>query len=488
MSHLAHFISGKWCLGKGPVLIKRSPENQDILWKASSANIEDVQNACLAARAAFYNWSHLSLEQRITIVQSFATRLSEQKEQVATLISQETSKPLWETRIEVQSMIYKASISQEAYSIRTGFSETLLPNGKIQLRHKPHGVMAVFGPYNFPGHLPNGHIIPALIAGNTIVFKPSEFVPATAELIVQIWQDVGLPNGVLNLIQGDRETGNALLKNIQIDGVLFTGSAAVGCYFHRFLSGQPEKILALEMGGNNALIIDSYTNFDAVIRLIIESAFISAGQRCTCARRLLVKFGPKGDALIARLVEASRQIKFGKWNADPQPFMGGLISLEASSALLEAQRHLINLGASSLLRMEQLDHCSTIVTPGIIDITNCTIPDEEYFGPLLTIIRYKDFDEAVYISNNTRYGLAVGLVSTDALLFNRLTNEARAGIVNWNTPLTGASSKVPFGGIGCSGNYRPSAYYAADYCAWPMVSLISESLILPTTILPGLPF
>ena len=282
--------------------------------------------------------------------------------------------------------------------------------------------------------------------------------------------------------------GAALLENAEIDGVLFTGSASAGFHFHRVLAGQPEKILALEMGGNNALIVESYSDVDAAVHLIVQSAFISAGQRCTCARRLLVKEGEAGDTLLARLVEVSKQIKVGNWDADPQPFMGGVISLQAASAMLQAQDNLLALGAKSLLMLKQPDVSSTLLTPGIVEATGIALPDEEYFGPLLSVIRYSSFDEALRIANHTRYGLAVGLIAEEEALFHRLADEARAGIVNWNKPLTGASSSAPFGGIGASGNHRASAFYAADYCAWPMASLTSDTLSLPAARSPGLPF
>lgn len=488
MSHASHFIAGQWQPGKGPRLTKFSPLDQQILWQGNSASAEDVSASTRAARRAFYDWSHLTVTERIDIVNRFAKLLAENKDSLATVISQETSKPLWETRTEVQAMIGKATISQDAYHRRTGETESALPDGKALLKHKPHGVMAVFGPYNFPGHLPNGHIIPALIAGNTLVFKPSEMTPATAELTVKLWQQAGLPAGVLNLVQGDKETGAALLENNEIDGVLFTGSASAGFHFHRALAGRPEKILALEMGGNNALIADSYDDVDAAVNLIIQSAFISAGQRCTCARRLLVKQGDAGDALLARLVEISERIVVGHWNADPQPFMGGVISLRAATAMLKAQEHLLTLGGKSLLMLRQPDANATLLSPGIIEMTGIDAPDEEYFGPLLSVIRYQSFDEALRIANRTRYGLAVGLIARDEGLFHRLSDEARAGIVNWNKPLTGASSNAPFGGVGASGNHRASAFYAADYCAWPMASLTSPLLSLPATPSPGLPF
>ena len=373
-------------------------------------------------------------------------------------------------------------------SRRSGYIMGILPDGKAQLRHKPHGVMAVFGPYNFPGHLPNGHIIPALIAGNTIVFKPSELTPATAEMTVQLWQQAGVPDGVINLLQGGKATGQALLENRDIDGVLFTGSAAAGFHFHRYFGGQPEKMLALEMGGNNALIVADVADVDAALHVIIQSAFISAGQRCTCARRLIVPRGEQGDALLQRLVAASAQIRAGKWDDQPAPFMGGVISLDAAQNMLAAQQKLEGLGGKVLLRMRQPDPRSTVLTPGIFDVTGIEVPDEEYFGPLLTVIRYDDFPEAIRLANQTRYGLAVGLISSDAAQFDQLADEARAGIVNWNKPLTGASSKAPFGGVGASGNHRAAAWYAADYCAWPMASLVSDTLTLPATVSPGLPF
>ncbi|KMJ43483.1 succinylglutamate-semialdehyde dehydrogenase [Xenorhabdus khoisanae] len=489
MNHQANYIGGEWIVGQGLPVIKYSPIDQQVLWQANGASARQVDEACQSARKAFPAWSRLAVEKRIAVIQTFADLLTQEKENIARVISEETSKPLWETRTEVQSMIGKIAISIEAWEQRTGYSETSMPDGKAILQHRPHGVMAVFGPYNFPGHLPNGHIVPALIAGNTLVFKPSELTPMTAEKTVELWIKAGLPVGVLNLVQGSKETGGALLDSREIDGVLFTGSAATGFHFHRVLAGQPEKMLALEMGGNNALIVDDYDDIEAAVYTIIQSAFISAGQRCTCARRLLVKQGEKGDALIQRLLDAAGQIVPAHWNAEPQPFIGGVISLAAAESLLEAQSKLLALGGVSLLALTQPDPNSTFMTPGIIDLTNVKeVPDEEYFGPLLTLSRYDTFDEAISIANDTRFGLASGLISPDASLFEKLLQEARAGIVNWNKPLTGASSKAPFGGIGASGNHRPSAYYAADYCAWPMASLMADNLVLPETPAPGLDF
>ncbi|RLM12408.1 succinylglutamate-semialdehyde dehydrogenase [Gibbsiella quercinecans] len=489
MSHPGLLINGAWLAGHAAAFAKHDPVSGQRLWQANAADADDVAAACAAARRAFPAWARMPFEQREQRVKRFAELLEQHKSALAEVISRETGKPRWETLTEVQAMVGKVGISLRAYQARTGESHTAMPDGAAVLRHRPHGVMAVFGPYNFPGHLPNGHIVPALLAGNTVVFKPSELTPHTAEETLKLWQQAGLPDGVINLVQGGRATGEALAASPDIDGLLFTGSAGTGYHLHRQLAGQPEKILALEMGGNNALIVDQAQDLDAAVNLAIQSAFISAGQRCTCARLILVKRGAQGDAFIARLVQVAAGLRIGRWDDEPQPFMGGVISLSAVENLLAAQQRLLALGGKALLAMRQLADNSSLLSAGIIDVTGVQdLPDEEYFGPLTTIIRYDDFDQALQIANHTRYGLSVGLVSPERALFERLLIEARAGIVNWNKPLTGASSAAPFGGVGASGNHRPSAYYAADYCAWPMASLESESLALPASLLPGVSF
>ena len=489
MTHPALFSQGQWRSGQGTLLEKSNPVSGEKLWSAMSASSEDVESACLAAREAFPAWARLTLAQRGEVIQKFAALLTENKTRLAEIISLETSKPRWETLTEVQAMIGKVAISLEANQQRTGEKHTPMPDGEAVLRHRPHGVLAVFGPYNFPGHLPNGHIVPALLAGNTLVFKPSELTPVTAEETLKLWQQAGLPAGVINLVQGGRSTGEALAASSQIDGLLFTGSAGTGYQLHRQLAGQPEKILALEMGGNNALIVEPVEDIDAAVNLTIQSAFISAGQRCTCARRLLVKQGQAGDAFLKRLIEVTSSLRVGAWNDEPQPFIGGVISDTAARNMLSAQDKLVELGGKSLLTMSRLRPDSTLLTPGIIELTDVAgVPDEEYFGPLLSVIRYREFDEAIRLANQTRFGLATGLISAQRAQFDQLLLEARAGIVNWNKPLTGASSNAPFGGIGASGNHRPSAYYAADYCAWPMASLETDRLELPSALSPGIDF
>ncbi|MBK0090617.1 succinylglutamate-semialdehyde dehydrogenase [Erwinia sp. S59] len=482
---MTHFINGQWLTGGAEALTKQNPVNGETLWQGRAATGAQVVAACEAARAAFPAWARKPFAERQAIVEAFAKLLESHKTALAESIAKETGKPRWETLTEVQAMINKIALSVKAYHTRTGEQA----EGESSLRHRPHGVLAVFGPYNFPGHLPNGHIVPALLAGNCVVFKPSELTPMTAEKTVELWEQAGLPAGVIALLQGARETGQALAHEPQIDGLLFTGSAATGYHLHRQFAGQPEKMLALEMGGNNALIVEDPSDLDGAVHIAIQSAFITAGQRCTCARRLLVKRGAAGDAFLQRLVEVTARLQPAAWNAEPQPFMGSVISPAAAGHIYAAWQQRIDLGGKVLLAMHWPDRDSAIITPGIIEMTDVAkLPDEEVFGPLLQVIRYDEYDQAIRLANQTRYGLSCGLISPQRAQFDQLLLEARAGIVNWNKPLTGAASSAPFGGVGASGNHRASAWYAADYCAWPMASLESPSLALPGSLSPGLDF
>jgi succinylglutamic semialdehyde dehydrogenase len=481
-----HYIAGQWQPGQGELLQSLDPVAQSVLWQGQSATAAQVNAAVAAARDAFSQWAACSLDGRIAVLERFAACLKARADEVARTIGEETGKPLWEAATEVNSMVGKVAISIQSYRERTGEKSGPLGDATAVLRHKPHGVVAVFGPYNFPGHLPNGHIVPALLAGNCVLFKPSELTPKVAELTVQCWIEAGLPEGVLSLLQGGRETGVALAGHSGIDGLFFTGSSRTGNLLHAQFAGRPDKILALEMGGNNPLIVDQVADVDAAVYTIIQSAFISAGQRCTCARRLLVPQGVWGDALLARLVQVAGQLRVGRFDEQPAPFMGAVISLQAAAQLLQAQQQLLAAGATALLAMTQPQAGAALLTPGILDVTAVhERADEEFFGPLLQVIRYDHFESAIAEANATVYGLAAGLLSASRARFEQFWLHSRAGIVNWNKQLTGAASTAPFGGIGASGNHRASAYYAADYCAYPVAGLESESLVLPVTLTPG---
>ncbi len=426
------------------------------------------------------------LEIRIGYVEAFAEELRAHREALAEVISIDTAKPLWESRTEVDAMIGKVPTSIQAHRERHKSFETDMAGVHGHTYYKPHGTLAVFGPFNLPGHLPNGHIVPALLAGNTVVHKPSEQAPSVAAFVLQLWHDAQIPPGVINLVQGSRDTGEAIVRHRQLDGLLFTGSFQAGRAIHQALADEPGKIVALEMGGNNPLIVHRVTDIEAAAYGTVLSAFITAGQRCTCARRLIVPVGRAGDRFLARFVELADKLRLGDWREAPPPFMGPVISASAAERALAAQQNLLDKGGVPLLAMALHNSSRTMLSPGVVDVTQVTDrSDEEIFAPLLQVIRTSDFESAVREANDTAYGLAAGLFSDDADLFDYFFRHIRAGVVNWNRQTTGASGKLPFGGIGRSGNHRPSGYFATDYCTYPVASLQQTHLNMPEHPLPG---
>lgn len=448
------------------------PATGEILW---SGEHSDVAAAVSRARRAWPSWAAMAIGTRIEITRRFANEVRKRAEDMAYLIAREAGKPLWEARTEVEGVINKVDISVNAYAERTGKKrrDSAL-QGASALRHKPHGVMAVLGPYNFPAHLPNGHIIPALIAGNTVLFKPSEKTPAVGEMLVQCLQDAGMPENVVQLVIGAAEEGQALVAHPGVDGVLFTGSAQTGIAINRKLAANPGKLVALEMGGNNPLVVIDTPLIEDAAALIVQSAFTTAGQRCTAARRLIVKESVYDDLMVA-LLPLARKLLVGDPLAEPQPFMGPVIDVPTAEKLNDSFVTLVTAGGRALLPMRQPMANKPFLTPGIIDTTDIPDrPDIEFFGPLLQVIKVPDLDAGISEANNTRFGLSASLIGGSPDDYGRFWANIRAGIINWNRPTNGASSEAPFGGIGLSGNHRPAAFYAADYCAYPVASTEME--------------
>lgn len=431
----------------------------------------DVDAEVEAARAAWPDWASRPLAVRVETARRFANVVRGKQDAFADLIARETGKPLWEARNEVESVMAKADISISAYAERTAQRRLEGAMGvRAAVRHKPHGVLAVLGPYNFPAHLPNGHILPALIAGNTVVFKPSEHTPAVGWMLVELYREAGVPEGAVRMVAGGAAEGKQLALHPGIDGLLFTGSADAGMALHAAYADRPNKMLALEMGGNNPLVVWDPTDIHAAAVLVVQSAFLSAGQRCTCARRLIVKDGAH-QPLIDQITHLIDRLIIGAPHDQPQPFMGPVISNAAADRLQESFLALMMKGGQPIRRLDRPVEGKPFLTPALMDVTNIAQrPDEELFGPILQMVRVADFDAALLEAGNTRFGLCAALVGGAPQLYDRFWANARAGVVNWNRPTTGAPSNAPFGGVGLSGNHRPSAYYAADYCAFPVTS------------------
>jgi succinylglutamic semialdehyde dehydrogenase len=443
------------------------------LWTGETG---DVEAEVARASSAWAGWAAKPLAVRIETLRRFANVVRGHKDALADLIARETGKPLWETATEVDAVVNKVDISVSAYSERT--SQRRLEGAlgaRVAVRHKPHGVLAVLGPYNFPAHLPNGHIVPALLAGNAVVFKPSEKTPAVGEMLVRLYHEAGVPEDVVRCVQGAVDVGKALAASPGIDGLLFTGSARAGLALHRQFADAPHKILALEMGGNNPLVVWDAKDIPAAAVIAVQSAFMSSGQRCTGARRLIVQEG-QHEPLLAEIAKITGRIIVDHPHASPAPFMGPVIDNQAADQLQEAFLDLMIKGGRAIRRLDRPVADKPFLTPAIIDVTDVAErPDAELFGPVLQVVRVPDFDAALAEANATRYGLAASLVGGSPELYDRFWANIRAGVINWNKPTNGAPSNAPFGGLGLSGNHRPSAFYAADYCAYPVTSSEAEA-------------
>ncbi len=483
------WIGGRWLVGEAdqPPLENRDPWNGRLIWTGRAASRSQVELAIETAEAARPGWANRPLTERLAIAERFAEQLTAGLEELAELISQQTGKPLWESKAEVQACIGKVRLSIEALQHRR--SETVEAVGSLRAvtRYRPLGCLLVLGPFNLPAHLPGGHIVPGLLAGNTIVFKPSPLTAGVGEWLAAAWERAGLPGGVLNLIHGEAEVAEWAVADRRLGGVLLTGSRRAGQLLQQQLVQRPETLLALELGGNNPLVVDRTGNVAAAVYQVLLSAYITSGQRCSCARRLILIRGGSGPEVLQELATAIDAIRVGDPLGSPQPFMGSLINPAAAAAVLQQQqRYIEQLGMRPWREAKLLPDHPASLTPGLLEAIDQPPPDQEVFGPLLVVQWADSLEQATDLANRTEYGLSAGLLSDDPQAFAYFVERVRAGIVNWNRHTTGASGRLPFGGIGASGNHRPSGFFAADYCSYPVASLEADRLDMPTEPEPGL--
>lgn len=476
----AIFSNNQWQEGRAQKIELFEPATGKPRISLQLAAVEQISDIVSVAERGFSTWMQTRIEEREKILRAYALRLQVRKTELVETIARETGKPYWEAVTEVDSAIAKIDISIAAYQQRSHFVQI---NEKTYYQHKPHGVLLVLGPFNFPLHLPNGHIVPALLAGNAIIFKPSRYTPETARLCILCLEEAGVPAGVVSLCCTDRFVSEKLAQDEKIAGILFTGSYEVGRHLHTLFAGRVEKLLVLEMGGNNPLLVWDLQQESSILAAcyhIILSAYISAGQRCTCARRLILPHAPWTETLLLILNRLLRQLRVGAPSIDSPAFMGSMISKGAAEDLMNTEKALCQAGAKSLLPLKHLKPDTALLSPGLLDVTAVkNLPDQECFGPLLQVQFVKDFEEAVVVANQTAFGLSAGLLSDNFTLFEMFYQKVKAGVVNFNAPLTGASSAAPFGGLGHSGNQRPGAFYAADYAAYPVASIVNAKLMKP---------
>lgn len=442
-----------------------------------------VTSAVGAARAAQSAWQARPLGERIAAVRAVAPVLEKHKERLALTISREMGKPLWEARTEVAAAIGKVEISATAGLELV--KEHTLPDGS-SYAFKPHGVLAVLGPFNFPLHLMHGHVMPALLLGNTVVLKPSEHTPFTGQIYAEILAEAGLPPGVFNMVQGAVEVGAALAAHLDVNGVLFTGSYRAGLAIQRATLEQPGKLLALEMGGKNPALLLADAPLDKALHDIAWGAYVTSGQRCSGTALCLVE-----RSLLATVRERLSKMLGGIRIGDPREevFMGPLAFAAArqgfESALAAAKAAGARLVAQSDCPIGPALSPASLHEVDGFDVSNPYLR-EELFGPDLTLVPVDDLEQAVSIANSLPYGLATSVFTADSDRFEWARARLEYGCINHNAPTCGASSKLPFGGVKQSGNHRPAALWSSLYCAYPVATLRGGATLDPTKRSPGL--
>lgn len=493
ISYKGDFINGRFVpVSKGDGEFKDvSPADlNDVIMKVGFKH-DHIDEACAAAKKAYPQWAMLSLDERKKYLLRVKELFDANVEQMAQLISRDTGKPLWEGINEAKLLGSKIDITLNQ-SLKLVAEERItnaLPQVDGVIRHRSRGVMAVVGPFNFPAHLPNGHIIPALISGNTVVFKPSEQTPAVGQFMAELYERAQLPPGVFNLVQGDGAAGGRLVANENVDGILFTGSYEVGLKIKQETLNQYWKILALEMGGKNATVVWEDADLEKAIYETLVGAYMSSGQRCSGTSRVILH--PKiADEFTEKFYQAAKKLSIGHWSENT--FMGSLINAAAVEKYIRFQEIANRENCESLMRGKSLDlkHKGFYVTPSIHLVKkfdpNSVYQKSEIFGPNVAIHTTDNFDEAMHIVNSSGYGLVMALFSKNKELYEQALFKARVGLLNWNRTTNGASSRLPFGGMGKSGNDRPSAHFAIQYCTVPVASLEDPTPFDPTKILPGM--
>lgn len=468
-------INNSWQNANGTEFVSKSPNNGEIVFEGNFATKTNCNKAVAAAKQAQQNWFELGVEARIQYIRKFVEIVKENKDELSNTISVEVGKPKWEADGEINSIINKIEPCIDAYKTRCSDIVIEKNGGKGITRFRPLGVLCVIGPYNYPMHMTNGQIMAGLIAGNTIVLKPSDKAPLCATKIMECWQKAGLPDGVINMVQGGGDTVANLIQNKDINGVYFTGSYKVGQIINGLCS--TNQLCALEMGGDGPVVAWDSKDLKSAAITVIQGAFGTAGQKCVSTRKLIVPDNKFGKDLIKEIVKISKKIIVGKFDGKDTPFMGPLRTPQMVENALKTQKYLLSKGGVSLLEAKKLPIGDCFISPCIIDVTNAKYAlKEEVFAPFLRVIRVKTFEDALTEANNSEYGLAASILTENKELYNEFLNKAKFGLVNWNKPTVGSSAWAGFGGIKNSGNFRPSGYLASDFCSYAIASAEAESL------------
>jgi succinylglutamic semialdehyde dehydrogenase len=447
--------------------------------------------AVAAARRAWPAWRDATPDTRASALRRFGDVLRAEAERLAIVIATEVGKPVWEARTEVQAMVAKIDITlAQGLELVAERAYELGPGQIGRWRSNARGVLAVLGPFNFPGHLSHGHVVPALATGNCVVLKPSEKTPATGQLYAELAARAGFPPGVVNVIQGDGAVGAALATLPEVDGVLFTGSWPVGRRILEATLDQPWKLVVLEMGGKNGVLVCADADLDAAAAAIAFGACVTTGQRCSATSRVFAA-REIADALSAKIVRLFSGIAIGH-SSNADAFMGPLISHAARERHAQVLALAKAEGAEALVAGGPCEgpRPGHYVRPSLHRLRahdpTSVYQREEHFLPDAFVLEVDSVDEGLARLDATDFGLVASVFTRDRATYERAARTLRVGALNWNAATVGASSKLPFGGVKRSGNDRPAAVSSTLYTTFPQANLEHEQAPAPASW-PGFP-
>ncbi|MDE0092084.1 MAG: aldehyde dehydrogenase family protein [Oligoflexia bacterium] len=440
---------------------------KDLIFTWSEKNTEVIDSALLAGQKAYRGWSKLSLKKRVKKLQPLKTIIKQNIKSWSELISRETGKPLWESEGEV-----KALLSKTDFVLKEGLNriqEQTVPKAGGRIRFKSRGLLLVIGPFNFPMHLPLGQILPALVAGNTVLFKASEKTPASGQKLAQAFDCLKLGPGVFQMIQGGAEVSKKLCKSKNIEGILFTGSYEVGQKIKETVIKDFSKILVLEMGGYNSALIWESADLDLAVEETLKGCFWTAGQRCSSTSQIILH-KKIAKAFIKKFVAEAQKIQSDHWSKNS--FMGSLIDSKAMKRFFSLQKDIEQRGGQILLKGKQiLKDKGYYVSPGLYKMTfdkNSSFGTKENFTPQVICYETKSLEQALEIIHHSGYGLSLSVFSRNKKVQEEISQRAKVGLINYNLSTVGASGYLPFGGLGKSGNDRPAGAFAIDFCVTPL--------------------
>jgi aldehyde dehydrogenase (NAD+) len=479
-----HYIGGEWTEGHGDETFESvDPSNQDVLGEFHRGTEQDVDDALAAAKEAEDEWAGLSYIDRAEYLWDVYHELKDRTDELGEIITKECGKEISEGKADVVEAAHM--VEWAAGNARHPHGDVVpseIPSKDAYMRRKPRGVVGCITPWNFPVAIPFWHMALALVEGNTVVWKPAEQTPWCGQIVAEMLEDAGVPDGVFNMVQGFGDAGNAIVEDDRVDTVLFTGSSEVGHKIAGKVGGEPGKLAACEMGGKNGIVVTENADLDIAVHSAIMSSFKTTGQRCVSSERLIVHEDVY-DEFKERYVELAQEVSVGD-PLDEDTFMGPMVNEEQVEKFGKYNDLAREEGANVLVDREELDseeipeghEDGYWVGPFVYEIDyddDLRCIQEEVFGPHVALIEYSgDMDRAIEIHNNTPYGLAGAVISEDYRQINQFRDEAELGLAYANLPCIGAEVQLPFGGVKKSGNGYPSAREAieavTERTAWTM--------------------